>query len=192
LEIWINYWQVVDYMDMVISIMNDLQREYAQLAIENWLTDGLFTWTWWFLISATVIPWLIFFYLLDRSRALSIWLFGLMQILITTFTDDLGSELNIWVYPIKFVPVSLIAMPFDFSIIPVFFMLVYQYFKTWRTFSMALFGVSLIFSFVGEPLSVWVGAVSYHGWKYYHSFIFYIFSGMFARAFTQKWIIAER
>lgn len=179
-------------MDSVIRIMNELQREYAELAIENWLTDSLFTWTWWFLISATIIPWIIFFYLLDRNRALSIWLFGIMQMLITTFIDDLGSELNIWFYPIKFLPVSLIAMPFDFSIIPVFFMLVYQYFKTWRTFSMALLGVALLFAFVGEPFSVWAGAVSYHGWKYYHSFIFYILSGMFARAFTQKWIKTER
>lgn len=32
-------------MDSIVNDMNDLQGEYAHLAIENWLTDGLFTWT---------------------------------------------------------------------------------------------------------------------------------------------------
>jgi hypothetical protein len=164
-----------------------LQQKYADLTIENWLADSLFTWGWYFLVFFFIVPWFIFFKYVDRSRALQIWSFGLIVIIITTFTDDLGSEMGAWIYPIKFVPFGLIAFPFDFSIIPVAQMMVYQYFKTWKTYSYALVMQAAIFAFVGEPVSVWLGTVNYLKWNYIYSFVFYIITGLVARFIVQKW-----
>jgi hypothetical protein len=174
--------------------MNEISREllvlqdrYASLALENWITNEVFTLAWWFLAFMFIFPWLIFIKLYDRSRALQIWSFGLVVMVITSFTDDIGSELGVWIYPIKFVPVGLLAFPFDFSIIPVASMLIYQYFKTWKTFSLALVGQAAIFAFIGEPFSVWLGTVTYLKWHYIYSFVFYIITGMAARLIVQKW-----
>jgi hypothetical protein len=183
------YWFVKSekkFMDEILRELNNLQQKYAQLVIENWLSNTVFTWNWWFLVFLFIVPWIIFLKLLNRKKSSSIWFFGLVIIIITTFIDDLGSELNLWIYPYKFVPVSLLAWPFDFSIIPVSFMLIYQYFQTWKTFTIALLVLAVTFAFIGEPISVWAGTVYYFGWKYSYSFVFYILSGILARVFTQK------
>ncbi|WP_303046855.1 CBO0543 family protein [Bacillus sp. MRMR6] len=163
-----------------------LQQKYATLAIENWLSGAVLTWNWWVLVFMFIFPWLIFLKYLDRERSLQIWCFGLIVILITSFTDDLGSELSVWIYPIKFAPFGLLALPFDFSMIPVAYMLIYQYFKSWKTFCIALVSQATIFAFVGEPFSVWLGFVTYLKWEYIYSFVFYIVTGLAARFFIQK------
>jgi hypothetical protein len=178
--------KVFKYMNEVVMELNALQQKYAKLAFENWISTEVLTWSWWFLVAVSILPWFIFFRFLDRNRVLPIWSLGLMVVIITSFTDDLGSELNVWIYPIKLVPVGLLAYPFDFTIIPVAYMLIYQYFNTWKTFNVALVCMALLFAFVGEPISVWFGTVSYLGWKYSYSFVFYILTGNIARAFTQK------
>jgi hypothetical protein len=176
-------------MDGIARELIVLQQKYATLAIENWVTHSVFTWGWWFLVITFVVPWLIFMKLLDRDRILPIWSFGLIVILITSFTDDLGSELCAWIYPIKFVPVGLLALPFDFSMIPVACMLIFQYFTTWKKFTIALVGQAAIFAFVGEPISVMLGTVTYIKWRYIYSFVFYIVTGIFARFIIQKWTV---
>ncbi|QOR67185.1 hypothetical protein IM538_03285 [Cytobacillus suaedae] len=174
-------------MEELAKELIELQDRYAKLALENWLTNEVFALGWWFLLFIVVLPWVIFIRLYDRTRALQIWSFGLLVIMITSFTDDLGSELGVWLYPTKFVPFGLLALPFDFSIIPVAAMLLYQYFKTWKTFSYALIGQAAIFAFIGEPLSVWLGTVTYIKWNYFYSFIFYILTGMASKFLVQKW-----
>jgi hypothetical protein len=175
------------YMDETIKDLIALQQRYAALAIESWLSNSVFNLSWWFLLILSVVPWLIFVKLLDKNRTLQTWSFGLVVIIITSFTDDLGSELSAWVYPIKFVPIGLLAFPFDFSVIPVSCMLIYQYFNTWKTFSIALVSQAAIFAFIGEPISVMLGTVTYLKWKYIYSFVFYIVTGIIARFVIQKW-----
>lgn len=167
--------------------LHEMQENMAYEELQRWLNDGIFTWTWWFMLGVFVIPWCILIRLIDRKRALSIWFFGLMVLILSSFLDDLGAEIGIWTYPVKLVPYSLIAFPFDFSIIPVAQMLIYQYFTTWKSFSLALVLQVAIFAFIGEPFSVWAGAVSYFGWTYCYSFVFYIVTGAFTRAFVNYW-----
>ncbi|WP_313897743.1 CBO0543 family protein [Bacillus litorisediminis] len=124
--------------------------------------------------------------MLDSKRALQIWCFGLIVMVITSFADDLGSEMGAWVYPIKLVPFGLLAYPFDFTIIPITFMLIYQYCSKWRTYIIFLFFTAFIFSFIGEPLSVSLGFVTYVKWRYVCSFAFYIVTGLVSRLFIEK------
>ena len=173
-------------MNNIDKELNDLLQRYATLTLESWNSTQVFTWEWWFLAFIITIPWLIFIRYLDRNRALEVWSFGLLVILITSFVDDLGSELSLWFYPTKFVPVGLIEYPFDFSIIPLGFMLIYQNFNTWKTYIIALITLALIFAFIGEPISVWIGTVTYLKWKYQYSFVFYIVTGVIAKIFIQK------
>lgn len=173
-------------MSDVESKLLYLQQKYGELSIENWLSSGVFTWSWWVLLLLTLLPWFIFFKYLDKERALKIWCFGLTVTIITTFIDDLGSDLGLWIYPIKFVPVGLIAYPFDFSVIPVAFMLIFQYCKSWKCYITAIIILSFIFSFIGEPFSEWLGTVKYIKWTYIYSFSFYIITGLLAKFFIMK------
>jgi len=178
-------------MEWRLSINNDqlheMQQNDAFFEYQRWLHDGIFSWTWWFMLGMLVIPWCILILLIDRKRSHTIWFFGLMVLIITSFTDDLGAETGIWIYPNKLLPYSLISFPFDFSIIPVAQMLIFQYFPTWKSFSLALVVQALIFAFVGEPFSVWAGAIAYFGWNYFYSFLFYICTGTLTRLFVNYW-----
>ncbi|MBO7745726.1 hypothetical protein I8J29_16065 [Paenibacillus sp. MWE-103] len=168
--------------------LHEIQQKAAQFELNRWLLSGVFTWQWWFLFAGFIIPWIILFKFIDRKRAAPIWFFGLLVLIITSFTDDLGAEIGMWVYPIKLLPYSLISFPFDFSLVPVAQMLIYQYCKTWKIFLFALLIQAGIFAAVGEPFSIWAETITYYGWNYAYSFLFYIFTGTLSRAFVSYWI----
>lgn len=172
---------------MMDERLRDVQQQAAHTEWERWLSSGLFTWQWWYLLAGLVLPWFLLLKLIDRKRSLAIWVFGLMVLIITSFTDDLGSDTGAWVYPIKLVPWSLISFPFDFSVIPVAQMLIYQYCRSWKAFLIALFIQAAVFAFIGEPFSVWAGTLTYFGWTYPCSFLFYICTGAFTRVFVDYW-----
>jgi hypothetical protein len=172
--------------------LHQIQQNTAHFELERWLVSGVFAWQWWIMLAMLIIPWCILFQKIDRERAPSIWFYGLMVLIITSFTDDLGAEIGLWVYPIKLAPYSLIGFPFDFSVVPVAQMLIFQTFKTWKTFFIALLFQALIFAFIGEPFSVWSGMVAYYDWTYIYSFLFYIFAGTSTRAFVHYWIPAAK
>ncbi|MCR2805781.1 DUF2070 family protein [Paenibacillus soyae] len=167
--------------------LHDIQQKMAQYELDRWLTGSLFTWQWWVLLALLFVPWFLLFRLIDRRRAYSIWFYGLTVLIATSFTDDLGAEIGIWVYPIKLAPYSLIGFPFDFSIVPVAQMLMFQYFGAWRSFLMALTAQALVFAFIGEPLSVKSELITYYGWTYAYSFLFYMITGVSAKAFVHYW-----
>ncbi|MGF7036426.1 hypothetical protein J2T17_007489 [Paenibacillus mucilaginosus] len=169
--------------------LHEIQLQDTQFELERWVSSAVFTWQWWFMLALLIIPWVILVKVMDRERAHSIWCFGLMVLIITSFVDDLGAEVGIWVYPIKLAPYSLIGFPFDFSIVPVTQMILFQCFKTGRSFSAALWLQSVIFAFIGEPFSIWSGIVAYYGWTYAYSFVFYMVTGTLARAFVHYWNI---
>ncbi|MBA2937128.1 hypothetical protein HZF08_02300 [Paenibacillus sp. CGMCC 1.16610] len=167
--------------------LHEIQQNGAHVELVRWLTSGVFTWQWWFLLAGLIVPWIILLKLIDRKRAHVIWFYGLMILIITSFTDDLGAEIGTWVYPIKLVPYSLISFPFDFSVVPVAQMLIFQYFRSWKKFLIALLIQAMIFAFIGEPFSVWAGTITYYGWTYYYSFLYYIFTGSLTKAFVNYW-----
>ncbi|WP_305777687.1 CBO0543 family protein [Priestia flexa] len=102
----------------------------------------------WFL----VVPWIIIWSkLVKRDIILEILLFGTIIIITTTLLDVVGLQYRFWDYPIAFLPIIPRAFPFDFSMVPVAYMLLYQYFRTWKFFIIAQITMALTYAFIGEP-----------------------------------------
>ncbi|MEH7500250.1 hypothetical protein [Cytobacillus firmus] len=70
--------------------------------------------------------------------------------------------------------------------VPVAYMLLYQYFRTWKSFILAQIIMALTYAFIGEPFSEWVELVYYYEWRYSYSFIYYIIVGIVTRALILK------
>jgi len=70
--------------------------------------------------------------------------------------------------------------------VPVAYMLLYQYFRTWKFFITALIIMALTYAFIGEPFCEWVELVYYLEWRYSYSFIYYIIVGIGTRALLLK------
>ncbi|MBO1515585.1 CBO0543 family protein [Metabacillus bambusae] len=166
--------------------VQELQNKAVKLDIQGWLKDEVFTWNWWVLLALLIIPWLIWFKYADRRRMLEILLFGALVVIITTSLDTVGNEIGLWVYPTQLIPLSNEAIEFDHSIVAVGFMLLYQYFRTWKTFVIALIFMAAIFSFIGEPLCHLLEAVLYIKWSYFYSFVYYITIGILIKAIVGK------
>ena len=168
-----------------------LEDKVHRLDREGWLQNEFLTWQWWLLGIFLLIPWLIWIRLVDRKRIIPILLFGMLVLIITSLFDNIGLPFKFWKYQTQFIPIVPRALPFDCSMVPVAFMLIFQYFGNWKSYSLALILMSSLFAFVGEPFSIWAELVVYINWRYLYSFIYYIVLGMLIRFFITKLIAAE-
>lgn len=138
-----------------------LEDKLYLLELNDWLKNEFLTWEWWILVGFLVVPWVIWAKLVKRDMILEILLFGTIIIITTTLLDIVGLQYRFWDYPISFLPIIPRAFPFDFSLVPVAYMLLYQYFRSWKYFVIAQIIMALSFAFIGEPFCEWVKLVYY-------------------------------
>lgn len=163
-----------------------LITELVQTNMERFVKHSFLSPQWWLLLSFIIIPWLIWTRVVDKKRKLEIVVVGLLATIITKLLDLVGYNLRFWDYPYQIIPLVPEAFSFDLSMIPVAYMLLYQYFKTWKTYCIGLVCLSIIYSFIGEPLSNLLMLVVYIKWKYYYSTVYYIVLGIFVKAVVEN------
>lgn len=151
-----------------------LQRQLTEYRFEQWGQESLLAPQWWCLIFLLIIPWPIWCKLVDRKRILEISMFGALTIGLITVMDALGLELGLWGYKYKIIPLLPGLLPLDLSVLPVMHMLIYQYFRPWKSFLIALLITGCGLAFVGEPLMVRMGIYQIYHWQYIYSLPIYI------------------
>jgi len=162
----------------------ELQSQADAALRESWKSDILFTWQWWLLAALAVIPWLVWWKVVDRRRIFEILTYGLLVMSVSTLFDAIGVENDLWEYHYQFVPLLDVFIVYDVSVIPVTYMLIYQYFHAWKSFIVSSIVISGMFAFVSEPLLAWLNYYQLLEWKYYYSFPIYT-----AIAIILKWFI---
>jgi len=156
----------------------------ADIALrESWKSDILFTWQWWLLLALAIIPWLVWWMLVDRKRIFEILTYGLMIMTVSTLFDAIGVELDLWEYHYQLIPLLDVFIVYDVSVIPVTYMLIYQYFNIWKSFLIANIVLSGIFAFVSEPILKWLNYYQLIEWKYLYSFGIYIAIAIIIKCF---------
>jgi hypothetical protein len=164
-----------------------LVHELDQNDLERWLQYGVFSYRWWLLVAFLIFPWIIWAKLADKSRRMEILLVGTLVMVITMLLDVLGYNLDFWDYPVELLPLGVPgALPFDLSMVPVAFMLIYQYCRTWKCYLPVLLSMAAVYAFIGEPLAIWLELVLYIKWRVYYSFVYYILLGIGVRALVGK------
>ncbi|WP_226647319.1 CBO0543 family protein [Mesobacillus subterraneus] len=154
--------------------INKVHTQLVEMRYENFIHQDLFSFQWWFLLSLFVLPWILWWLLVDKNRIKDIWLFGsLISILIITL-DDLGIELNLWYYPYQVLNIIPRLNPIDISVLPVFHMLVYQYFTKWKSFIIANILTAFLYAYLAEPLFVKINIYVLTNWDYIYSVPIYI------------------
>lgn len=147
------------------------------ISIRHWFQDDLFTWKWWLLLVAAIIPWLIWIKFHDKNRTFEIMCYGLIWAILASITDVIGGDLILWGYPDKLLPMVPPLLPADITVIPVSFMFIYQYAKTFKTYLLLSLILSAIFGYIIEFLFIKIGMFALHKWTHTYSFIgFFILS----------------
>ncbi len=54
----------------------EIKRKLKDLRNDYWFTDVFLTLNWWFLLFLTIVPWLIWWKLVDKNRFVSISIYG--------------------------------------------------------------------------------------------------------------------
>jgi len=171
------------------EVIYELEKQLTQVRIENWINHDLFSYQWWILVGVLVIPWLLWWKWVDKKRLIEIILFGTIALIVSSYLDAMLSDLCLWEYNCYVIPLWPRLISADFTIVPVTYMFVHQYFMDWKKFISAMLVVSLFFTFVGETLLVWLNIYTLHGWKHYYSLPIYFALGVLVKYLTQKIII---
>ncbi len=169
-----------------IEQIGEMMKQLTHETIARWLVYGVGTWRWWVLLVLLIVPWFVWYKVVDKKQLDELILFGLVIMVFTITLDELGFVLFLWSYPVDVIPVFPRLTSIDYTVVPIIYMLVYQYFSTWKRFFWALVAVSAVFSFVVEPIIVRLGFYVPIKWSPSYSFIIYIVMGLIVRCMTKS------
>lgn len=142
--------------------------------IKYWKQHTLWHWDFWISVALAIIPWIIWFIFRKRGCEARLLLAGSFGLIMASWLDFLGLVLGLWHYAGRALPTIPTFIPWDFSLIPVTLMLWLQYKPTMHPLIKAVIHAGLA-SFVGEPLSEWIGLYTPVKWSVFYSFPIYIF-----------------
>lgn len=169
-----------------------LEDQLFTLDAKSWLENEFLTWEWWLLLGFFVVPWILWSIIKKRKWLIESILFSVIVMVITILLDTVGLQFTFWEYPVEFLPVIPSAFPFDVSMVPVAYMLLFQYARTWKSFMVAQIIMAFAYAFIGEPFCEWVDLVLYIKWNYLYSFIYYILLGFGVRALILKCVSVSK
>jgi hypothetical protein len=75
------------------SSYEDVQKARKTLSDESfqhWIHYDLLTWKWWILLILTIVPWFIWFKIVEKKRVHEILAFGLIISILAVLLDTIG------------------------------------------------------------------------------------------------------
>src|SRR5699024_1156787 len=84
----------------LLKVIRSISRELSQYQIEYWhLYSYVGMWQFWVEVLMIIIPLIILFFSIDKSKALLLGFFGLNYHLWFSYTNSIGVGLVLWEYP---------------------------------------------------------------------------------------------
>lgn len=142
-----------------------------QIEMDYWIHHTLFSFQWWVILILNVIFLLLFLLFIDRQRILLIALAFMISYVIVSISDDVGEYFQLWSYPHQLLQFLAPLTSVEFIIVPSIMALMYQMFSKWKFFLIADFIVSIIISFIVQPIFVYLDIYKLHNWTYFYSLL---------------------
>ncbi|MET3699625.1 hypothetical protein SAMN05877753_11298 [Bacillus oleivorans] len=171
------------------------EKDLSKNWIDYWFEfSGLYTWQFWFNFIMLVVPLIALFFFLDRKRALHIGFFGYTHHMIALYFDGFGTRNGFWEYPYKVFPFFPVNVGLDAALIPVVYMLLYQWLlKTGKNYYVYAFFVCLFFAFLFKPIIEVMGLFKLgENMNYIYLFMVYLAAAIIAKLITNIFIAAEK
>jgi hypothetical protein len=152
----------------------------------QWMQDDVFSFRWWLLLVMFMVSAFIWWKTVDKSRLSEILLYTVLVSILALTLDELGEELTLWDYPTEIFPLFPPISAVNLASMPIVYSLIYQHFRTWKSFIIATIIMAAIFCFILEPILVLGKIYQTLTWKYYYGFPIYIAIGICTRAAVTK------
>jgi hypothetical protein len=167
---------------IIVEII-ETQDTYGQLVRQNYFENVLFSYQWWFLLVITAGLWITWIFIVDRTRLNAVLLVGLVTGVFALTADEIGLLTSLWTYSHSLLPTTKLYSV-DLAIVPVSFMLLYQYARKWKTYVIVLAILALFAVIVAEPLFVLLDIYTLLTWEHWYGFPIYILMGI-----VVKWVV---
>lgn len=167
-----------------------MRKESTEAVVNNWKNFALYaSFEYWIMVIFLVVPLIILFFKIDKNKIFLISFYGYSIHILFAYIDIYGINSGLWGYPFQVIP-TLPSLSIDSSLVPVTFMLVYQWTlnnkKNYYIYSII---TALIFSFVFKPVLVSMGLFRMYGnINYIHLFIGYLFVLLLAKFITNVFL----
>jgi hypothetical protein len=164
----------------------EIREVYRDQYWTYYLDYNLFSFGWWVILATNGLFIFLAWKLLDRSRLFELFTVGGWIAALSTMADSIGVQYVLFAYPISLTPVSPSFFVTTYIVIPVTYMLLYQYFSTWRSFSTAVAAMGIVYAFGVETLFRWLNIYEYIHWNAFYSLLVYFSMGVLV-----KWIMEK-
>lgn len=152
-------------------------RETAFDWIEYWWKFSSFdTWQFWVNILMLTVPLIILYFKIDRTKAFHLGFFGYSVHILFTYFDTTLVRFGLISYPYQAIPILHVNFGLDVSLIPVSFMLLYQWTLNNKK-NFYLYGTLLsgFLAFIFKPILKSHNLIEWHLWaNVLYLFIFYV------------------
>lgn len=140
------YWEkIYQQSEKMNSIIASYWHEYS----------GLSTWQFWVVLALLVSPLVLLYFTVDRSNIFEMLFFGYTVHILWTYIDIVLERYSYFVHMYFIAPMFPHALNMTASVLPVAFLLLYQYCLTHRkNFFLYTIVLSAIFSFILVPIEI--------------------------------------
>lgn len=167
------------------EIIHDLQMKLRDLRLDYWMEYDLFKPHWWLLLAASIIPWFLWGKIVDKKRLNEIIIYGLIWIIVAIVLDEIGATLGFWEYPRSFLSLVPPLLPADLTVIPIAFMLIFQFYPKGKSYLIGVLIVAFTFSFIIENIFMMFDLFrDAPGYEHVYSFPVFVLLAYFI-----KWIV---
>ncbi|WP_307193392.1 CBO0543 family protein [Neobacillus niacini] len=171
------------------------QQEGAVQWLKYWQEFSAFdTWQFWFHVVMFVSPLIVLYFAMDWKRALQLGFYGFNVHMWFAYIDDFGATQALWTYPYKMIPFISHSVGLDASLVPVSFMLVYQWtIKHKKNYYLYTLLLSLFLSFILKPIFVMHKLFKFNAWvNYFHLFLSYIVILVLSKVITDIFLYLQK
>lgn len=153
---------------------------------EYWQEFSNFShWQVWVVLAMFVIPLIILILFIDRKNVFHLGFYGYSVHVFFAYTDIVGTEKGIWFYPYKLLPLLPSNFTLDASLVPVIYMLYYQYIlNRGKNYYLWMLPLCFLLAFIMKPLMVGLGLFHFSGKENF----WLLFAGYVFVALISKWI----
>jgi len=167
-----------------LDMIHQLRVELWKLTYTQWKTETLFSIQWWSMVALIAITYAIWWVLVDKRRLSQILLFGSLVAVGRVVMDIVGFNAILWSYDIRLLPFVPCPLQYDFTMIALTLMVVYQYCHSWKKFLAWTGVVTGIMSFVFFPILIKFGFLKFYNWNLLYSFVL-----VFGIASFSRWVV---
>ncbi|SET52781.1 hypothetical protein SAMN05421676_105193 [Salinibacillus kushneri] len=146
------------------SSIYDLNEKLNSTMFEYWKQYSYFdTWQFWYIVFLLVAPLIILYFSVDRSRIFEILFYGFSVNLLWTYADTIVGSTSFFVHHYFLIPLLPSALSLNSAVLPVGYMLVYQYCTNHKkNYFLYIAVLSAIFAFGFATLEEYMGLVSFN------------------------------